>query len=333
MVTRYLMLLAFLTQYVVTASLIPSPSQLAWLDDEVGALLQFNIGEYGTLENDYACGNPKLPPVPASRFNPSGLNTTAWMQSVRDAGMKYAVLTAQAGCGFLLWPTNTKLPDGSLYNYTVRESPFKRDLVGEFVAAARSMGVKPGIYYIVNNNFFLSYKQGVQNVTAPSGQVQVTSAEYRSIVLAQLRELWANYGDLVELWFDGGTADKQLIAPLAALLEELQPDAVRFQGPSKLQAVRWVGSESGVAPGAPPLSPPVAPYVPRVITISVTTRSVAPSVASSVAPSAAPLSLPLTALLQSPIGSQLHPARITALVSQMHQAGGSSWPLLRRMSH
>ena len=35
---------------------------------------------------------------------------------------------------------------------------------------------------------------------------------------------------------------------VSALLSELQPQAVRFQGPSNAQAVRWIGSESGYAP-------------------------------------------------------------------------------------
>ena len=64
-----------------------------------GALFQYNIGEYGTEKSDYACGNMSTPMPPPSAFNPQRLNATAWMESVKAFGGKYAVLTVQAGCG------------------------------------------------------------------------------------------------------------------------------------------------------------------------------------------------------------------------------------------
>jgi hypothetical protein len=111
----------------------------------------------------------------------------------------------------------------------VRESPFGRDIVREFVDAARAAGIKPGLYYIINQNYFLSFSGGkIVPRTAP-GQQHVTEADYEAIVLAQLRELWTAYGSLVELWFDGG-CPPSLKDKVAALLEELQPESVRFQG-------------------------------------------------------------------------------------------------------
>ena len=58
---------------------------------------------------------------------------------------------------------------------------------------------------------------------------------------------WYGQGELVELWFDGGTKDPQLGAKIPPLLQELQPKAVCFQGPTSTQGVRWAGSESGHA--------------------------------------------------------------------------------------
>jgi len=169
------------------------------------------------------------------------------METAKAAGMKHAVLTTQAGCGFDLWPTAVTLPDGRPYNYTIRESPFKRDLVREFVDAARATGLLPGLYYIVNNNYFLSIRAGEAVPATAPGQVAVTEAQYFALVLAQLRELWSDYGELTELWFDGGCPEG-LRAAVGDLLTELQPNAVRFQGPTDAQAIRWVGSESGRAP-------------------------------------------------------------------------------------
>eukprot|EP01052_Picozoa_sp_SAG31_P052494 SAG31_NODE_12986_length_901_cov_1.500000_1_plen_91_part_10 len=74
--------------------------------------------------------------------------------------------TVRAGCGFDLWPSNVSFPaalGGGVYNYTVKESPFQRDLLREFVDAARAAGIRPGIYYIVNNNVLVDR---VYNATA-----------------------------------------------------------------------------------------------------------------------------------------------------------------------
>ena len=55
------------------------------------------------------------------------------MEAVHSYGGRYAVLTVQAGCGFVLYPSNATLPGGARYNYTIRESSYGRDLVREFV--------------------------------------------------------------------------------------------------------------------------------------------------------------------------------------------------------
>ena len=36
------------------------------------------------------------------------------------------------------------------------------------------------------------------------GQLNITQQTYDNIVLQQLREVWTRYGDLDEIWFDGG---------------------------------------------------------------------------------------------------------------------------------
>lgn len=51
----------------------------------------------------------------------------------------------------------------------------------------------------------------------------------------------------MELWFDGGTVDPVLGSKIPPLLQELQPKAVCFQGPTTTQGLRWAGSESGHA--------------------------------------------------------------------------------------
>ena len=104
----------------------------------------------------------------------------------------------------------------------------------------------------------------VQNDTIKEGQLNITQATYNGIVLRQLRELWTNYGNLDEIWFDGGfvhsywqrqihlcrfSYTQELRASIAAMLAELQPNSISFGGTGlTANAVRWVGNERGDAP-------------------------------------------------------------------------------------
>ena len=83
----------------------------------MGALLTFNIGMYQELTGGYNCGNEQVPVPPASAFNPTQLDVTDWFASIRAFGARYAVLTVQADCGFLLYPSNVSFPwGGGRYN-------------------------------------------------------------------------------------------------------------------------------------------------------------------------------------------------------------------------
>ena len=101
----------------------------------------------------------------------------------------------------------------------------------------------------MNNNVFLQTGRGKTGTVGltKGGTVSITQSQYEDIVIAQLSEIWGNYGELFELWFDGGTPDLALTPRIASLLAKLQPAAVSFQGPTK-QAARWSGSESGDVP-------------------------------------------------------------------------------------
>ena len=63
-----------------------------------------------------------------------------WAQLFQKAGAGYAVLTAKHTDGYLLWPSQV----ANLARPGYRSS---RDLVGEFVAAARARGLRAGLYY------------------------------------------------------------------------------------------------------------------------------------------------------------------------------------------
>jgi len=228
----------------------PTSAQLEWQDFEVGALVQWNIGIFGELSDDYACSSGALP---AESFAPTALDTDAWAAAAKGFGAKYAVLTVQAGCGFLLYPTNSTVPGGGVYPYTTANASAVAaapDIVARFVASCRKAGVRPGIYYQIANNVFCAVKACVVQPPGGAGPCG-DQAAYEATTLAQLEELWTRYGELAELWFDGGVdtgvapTPGTLGAKVAALIAAHQPLAAAFQAPPTPNAVRWVGTEGG----------------------------------------------------------------------------------------
>ena len=217
----------------------PNPQQLAWADCEVGVIIHFDLQVFesgGDLQ-----GQRGGAPSPAV-FNPSRLDTDQWVESAVAAGARYAVLVAKHGSGFSLWPTQA-------HSCSVAASPWRQgrgDIVGDFIRSCAKYGVRPGLYYNTNFNAFL-------NVDYP-GRVRsgdaAAQAAYNAVVEQQLTELWSRYGDLFEIWFDGGTLAPEQGGPgIIPILARFQPDAVVFQGPpSARNLLRWVGNERGEAP-------------------------------------------------------------------------------------
>lgn len=218
---------------------IPTKEQIEWSSCELGAIVHFDIGvfepEYNFRERWGYVPEPSI-------FNPKRLDTDQWVKSASVAGIKYIVLVAKHCTGFCLWPTNE-------YDYSIKNTPYKNgkgDIVAEFIASCKKYNVKPGLYYSSSVNAYLN----VDNPgTVRSGDIE-EQKKYNKIVENQLTELWTNYGELFEIWFDGGCLPIEKGGPdILTLLKKYQPNAVVFQGPRGIKSpIRWVGNENGVAP-------------------------------------------------------------------------------------
>lgn len=255
-------LLLLLCTLTLCSSLpVPSPDVLAWTKREIGAMFSFDMITMLTNESNtqYFCigvgGEGGFLPTP-ELFNPEDLDLDNWVLAAASFGAKYAVLTAQHCSGFSLWPTDVYKATGFNYTYSTTSSFFRGggyDLVGAFVSACNKRGILPGIYYSLNQNYYLNVAGGkVLNTILVPGQARINQTLYGEIVLAQLGELWTNYGQLAEIWFDGDCKTVPGISQqIAHLQASLQPHAIAFQGcGSNQNNIRWVGTESG-KPGYP----------------------------------------------------------------------------------
>ena len=125
--------------------------------------------------------------------------------------------------------------------------PHGVDIVKQVVESCAAYGIKVGVYYSINRNAYL----GVWDPGRVQPGAKVSQAQWDDILLQQLTELWSNYGDLVELWYDGGyNLGPDMAVKLKALALTLQPNAVNFNGCEEglPNAVDWIGTESGHAP-------------------------------------------------------------------------------------
>ena len=180
-------------------------------------------------------------------FNPYKLNISNWIASMKDLGAKHGVLTAKHGCGFLLWPTNTTLPGGSPYYYDISNTIHKRNIVAEFSNEMGRAGLGHGFYYSLARNFYLNVNKHYVNGSKSllPGQQNVTQAQFESIAIGHLKELWSTFGNLTEIWFDGGYKS-DMKENLTNLLSELQPNSVGWNGVGISKSpILWVGTESG----------------------------------------------------------------------------------------
>ena len=58
------------------------------------------------------------------------------------------------------------------------------------MASCKKYGIKPGLYYSVNDNYFANIKAGQKNTDPPlPGQIDITIDSYWKMMVAQLDEL------------------------------------------------------------------------------------------------------------------------------------------------
>ena len=250
---------------------MPTKSQQKYADNEIMALIHFNMGTYAG-NGDPSCnrdnwlhgthgrmgsGNPAF-------FDPYLLDTDQWARVFSRLGAKHAVLTAKHGCGFLLWPSEVPIvvtrDDATTmslsYTYGVgrNESAIHYDVLDRFVKSMRSANLGVGFYYSLKNNFYLNRKDHKLQYNTSQllpGQIQhdITQTQYETMALGHLRELWTRYGPLMEHWFDGGYTPT-IQAKLRDLIAELQPDMMVWHGQNITEnTIAWVGTESGFPTG------------------------------------------------------------------------------------
>jgi len=142
------------------------------------------------------------------QFNPVKFDADEWVQTAKDAGMKYLVFTSKHHDGFSMF-------DSKLTDYKITNSPFKRDVVKELADACHKAGLKLGYYYSPPDWYHPDYR--TEN-----------HSRYIKFLHGQLREICSNYGKIDIIWFDGlgGKVEDWDSEKLFKMIRRLQPHVI-----------------------------------------------------------------------------------------------------------
>ncbi|MBE6377246.1 MAG: alpha-L-fucosidase [Lentisphaerae bacterium] len=158
----------------------------------------------------------------ADQFNPDPGCAKEWVETAKAAGAKYMVLTTRHHEGFCLF-------DSKCSDYTSVKHGCKRDIVREYVDAAREAGLKVGLYYSLLDWRFPGYFEPEKYPESKDALI--------AQIFTQVRELMTNYGQIDILEYDGGWDAKLQLKrdgwakfwnaeELNAMVRELQPQII-----------------------------------------------------------------------------------------------------------
>ena len=123
----------------------------------------------------------------AKHFHPKPNAARDWARLAKRAGQKYMVMTTKHHEGFCQW-------DSKLTDYNAMKQGPGRDLVREYVEAARAEGLRVGFYYSLMD---WHHPDGATCKTDEAARRRFVDYTHGLI-----RELLTNYGRIDVLWYD-----------------------------------------------------------------------------------------------------------------------------------
>lgn len=132
-----------------------------------------------------------------ANFNPTKFDARAMAKMAKEMGAKSALITTKFHDGFCLWPS--KYTD-----FDIENTPYKKDLLKEFVDAYNNEGIDVVFYYSVMDWHHPDWRYDIKNE-----QDSVAFKRYWDWMTNQIVELMTNYPTVKGFWYDG-TWDKSI---------------------------------------------------------------------------------------------------------------------------
>jgi alpha-L-fucosidase len=158
-----------------------------------GMFIHYNLATYTNEQWVKGYLEPKT-------FDPGGtIDTDAWADAAKSAGMTYAVLTTKHVSGFCLWDSQH-----TTYSVTHPDCPYQQDLVEQFVKSFSSRGLKVGLYYLWRHPGFDANEKDVFKVMGPECDPAThTMEEQVDFQKKQIKELVEKFPQCFYIWNDG----------------------------------------------------------------------------------------------------------------------------------
>ena len=188
-----------------------------WHEARFGMFIHWGL--YSVLgRHEWAMEEEGIPVVEyeqlAKRFQPAPNAARAWAKLAKAAGQKYMVMTSKHHEGFCNFDTK-------FTNYCAPKQGPGRDLVHEYIEAARAEGLRFGFYYSLMD---WHHPDGARCATDPEARKRFVEYTHGLV-----RELMTNYGKVDVLWYDVDwplNADQWESERMNKMVFGLQPDII-----------------------------------------------------------------------------------------------------------
>lgn len=234
------------------AHVVPTPNQLAALQNEFIAFIHFGPNTFTQMEWGNGMEDPKI-------FDLKELDTDQWCETMKAAGMKMVIITVKHHDGFVLW--QSRYTKHGIMSSGFRDG--KGDILKDLSASCQKYKLKLGVYLSPADLYQIENPEGLygnlsqytkrtipREVTdrpfANQTKFEFVVDDYNEYFLNQLFEILTEYGPIHEVWFDGAHPKQkggQTYNYMAwkELIHKLAPNAVIFGR----EDIRWCGNEAG----------------------------------------------------------------------------------------
>ena len=132
------------------AHVVPSPNQLAALQNEFIAFIHFGPNSFTRLEWGSGKEDPKV-------FDLKELDTDQWCEAMKAAGMKMVILTVKHHDGFVLW--QSRYTKHGIMSTGFRDG--KGDILKDLSESCRKYGLKLGVYLSPADLYHIDNPEGL----------------------------------------------------------------------------------------------------------------------------------------------------------------------------
>jgi len=154
----------------------------------------------------------------AQKFTAERFDAGAICDLAVRSGMRYMALTTMHHDGFRLY-------DSALSDFTTIKTAARRDLVGEFVSAARARGLRIALYHSLND--WMDQPDAVAAM-----EDKAAYEVFMRKTFERIKELVVRYNPIDVLWYDGWwpfNAEGWRAEEMNAMVRAIQPD-ILFNG-------------------------------------------------------------------------------------------------------